>query len=270
AKNPVTSRPTIRPDNLTWETARTANFGLDLVALNSKLTFTGDIYTRKTLNMYTVGPTLPDIFGAESPKGNYADLTTNGYEISIGYNDQFNIANKPFRFSVKAGLADYRSTIDRYNNTTGAITDYYAGQRVGDVWGYVTQGLFQSQEEIDAAPKQTLIKSSNSGVVYPGDVRFADLDGNGVIDYGSNTLSDHGDKTIIGNTEPRYIYNFNLNLNYSNFYVSAFFQGVGKQDWYPSNESIFWGQFNRPYNNLPTWHLNNYWTEDNRDAYLPR
>lgn len=270
AKNPVTSIPTIRPDNLTWETARTANFGLDLVALNSKLTFTGDIYTRKTLNMYTVGPTLPDIFGAASPKGNYADLTTNGYEISIGYNDQFNIANKPFRFSVKAGLADYRSTIDRYNNSTGVITDYYAGQRVGDIWGYVTQGLFQSQEEIDAAPKQTLIKSSNSGVVYPGDVRFADLDGNGVIDYGSNTLNDHGDKTIIGNTEPRYIYNFNLNLNYSNFYVSAFFQGVGKQDWYPSNESIFWGQFNRPYNNLPTWHLNNYWTEDNRDAYLPR
>ena len=45
---------------------------------------------------------------------------------------------------------------------------------------------------------------------------------------------------------------------------------MGKQDWYPSNESAFWGQYNRPYNNLPRWHLNNYWTEDNRDAYLPR
>jgi len=269
AKNPATNVPTVLPDNLTWETARTANFGFDLTALNNKLTVTGDIYTRKTLDMFTVGPTLPDVFGASSPKGNYADLTTNGYEISIGYNDQFTLANKPFSFAVKAGLADYRSTIDRYNGT-GVITDYYVGQRVGDIWGYVTQGLFQSQEEIDAAPSQTLIKSSNSGKVYPGDVRFADLDGNGVIDYGSNTVNDHGDKTIIGNSEPRYIYNFNLNFNYSNFYLSAFFQGVGKQDWYPSNESIFWGQFGRPYNNLPTWHLDNYWTEDNPDAYLPR
>src|SRR5690606_40323527 len=52
--------------------------------------------------------------------------------------------------------------------------------------------------------------------------------------------------------------------------MSAFFQGVGKQDWYPSNESIFWGQYNRPYNNLPVWHLNNYWTEDNRGADFPR
>ena len=52
---------------------------------------------------------------------------------------------------------------------------------------------------------------------------------------------------------------------------SAFFQGVGKQDWYPSNEaSTFWGQYNRPYNQMPSWHLGNYWTEDNPDAFLPR
>src|SRR5690606_33169884 len=150
------------------------------------------------------------------------------------------------------------------------LNDYYAGQRYGEIWGYVTQGLFQSQEEIDAAPKQTLIKSSNSGRVYPGDIRFADLDGNGVIDYGSNTLDSHGDKTIIGNSEPRYIYGLNLNLDYANVYVSAFFQGVGKQDWYPGNESIFWGQYNRPYNNLPAWHVDNYWTEDNPGGYFPR
>lgn len=48
------------------------------------------------------------------------------------------------------------------------------------------------------------------------------------------------------------------------------FDGVGKQDWYPSGESSFWGQYNRPYNQVPTWHLNNYWTEDNPNAYLPR
>ncbi|UIR57940.1 TonB-dependent receptor [Sphingobacterium sp. SRCM116780] len=269
-RNPYTSVPVVIPDNLTWETARTANVGIDISAIHSKLSFTGDIYQRKTLNMYTVGQQLPEIFGAASPKGNYADMTTSGFELSVGYKDNFDVNGNQFNWSLKGTLADYRSTIDRYNNETGILTDYYAGERLGEIWGYKTYGLFQNQAEIDGAPTQKLIKSSNSGKIYPGDVRFSDLDGNGVIDYGSNTLANHGDKTIIGNSEPRYIYGFNVNLDWNNVYFGTFFQGVGKQQWYPSNESIFWGQYNRPYNNLPTWHLDNYWTEENTDAYLPR
>lgn len=272
-----TSVPKVIPNNLTWETARTTNFGIDFSSLNGKLTFTGDLYQRKTLDMYTLSVELPDIFGAASPKGNYADMTTKGFELSLAYKDKFELNNSPFNWSVKATLADYRSTIDRYENKTGLLqTDryqedrYYQGQRLGEIWGYVTQGLFQNQAEIKDAPKQNVIKSSNSGVIYPGDLRFADLNHDGVINYGSNTIYDHGDKTIIGNYEPRYIYSFNINMDWKNVYFSTFFQGVGKQDWYPSNESIFWGQYNRPYNNLPEWHLNNYWTEDNPTAYLPR
>lgn len=269
-KNPYTGVPVVIPNNLTWETARTANIGLDLSAINNKLTFTADFYQRKTLNMYTVGMTLPDVFGAASPKGNYADMTTQGFELSLGYRDSFEASGSPFNWSVKGTLADYKSTIDRYNNETGNLSDYYIGQTLGEIWGYETQGLFQNQAEIDAAATQSLIKSSNSGKIYPGDVRFADLDGNGVIDYGTNTLTDHGDKRIIGNKEPRYIYSFNLNLDWKNVYISSFFQGVGKQQWYPGNESIFWGQYNRPYNNLPSWHVDNYWTEDNPNGYFPR
>lgn len=269
-KNRYTGVPAVIPNNLTWETARTANLGVDLSFLNNKLNFTGDVYRRQTLNMYTVGQQLPEVFGAASPKGNYADMTTTGFELTLAYRDQVNVADKPLGFGVRATLADYRSTIDRYYNETGNLNDYYAGQRYGEIWGYTTQGLFGSQEEIDAAASQTLIKSSNSGRVYPGDIRFADLDGNGAIDYGTNTLNNHGDLSVIGNSEPRFIYGLNLNLDYAGVYMSAFFQGVGKQDWYPSNESIFWGQYNRPYNNLPVWHLNNYWTEDNPGAYFPR
>ncbi|MGJ1410254.1 SusC/RagA family TonB-linked outer membrane protein [Sphingobacterium thalpophilum] len=276
-KPSYTSVPKVIPNNLTWETARTANFGVDFSSLNGKLTFTGDIYQRKTLNMYTLSVELPDIFGAASPKGNYADMTTKGFELSIAYKDRFDLNSSPFNWSVKATLADYRSTIDRYENKAGLLQNdryqqdrYYEGQRLGEIWGYVTQGLFQNQAEIDRAPAQNVIKSSSSGKIYPGDVRFADLNGDGVIDYGSNTIYDHGDKTIIGNYEPRYIYGFNINMDWKNIYFSTFFQGVGRQHWYPSNESIFWGQYNRPYNNLPEWHLNNYWTEDNPNAYLPR
>ena len=111
---------------------------------------------------------------------------------------------------------------------------------------------------------------SSKRITYPGDVKIKDLNGDHVIDYGNNTVDDHGDKTVIGNALPRYAYSINLSGDWNNFFLSAFFQGVGKQDWYPSSECIFWGQYNRPYNNMPTWHQGNYWTEDNTDAYLPR
>lgn len=269
-RNPSTSAPGVIPDNLTWETARTSNIGIDVAALNNKLIFTADVYVRKTLDMYTVGQTLPDVFGAGSPKGNYADLTTRGFEMTLGYTNHFNMADKLFKYNVKATLADYVTKIDRYNNQTGALSDYYVGQTLGEIWGYETYGLFRSQEEIDSAPSQILLKSSNSGKYYPGDIRFVDLNNDGVIDYGDNTIYNPGDRKVIGNKDPRYIYSFQGSADWSNFFLSFFFQGVGKQDWYPGNEAIFWGQYNRPYNKLPEWHLNNYWTEDNPEAYLPR
>ena len=269
-KNKYTSAPGVMPDGLTWETATTTDIGADFGTLNGRLRFSGDYYIRKTTDMYTVGETLPDIFGATSPKGNYADMTTRGWEITLTWRDQFQLADKPFNYEIRGTLSDYISTIDRYNNKDGKLSDYYAGQRVGEIWGYVTEGLFQSQEEIDNHADQTLIQSSSQRVTYPGDVKIKDLNGDGVIDYGQNTVDDHGDKTIIGNSLPRFAYSVNLSANWNNFFFSAFFQGVGRQHWYPSNECIFWGQYNRPYNNLPEWHLDNYWTEDNRDAYLPR
>lgn len=269
-RNPSTSAPGVIPNNLTWETAQTSNFGIDVAALNNKLTFTADAYVRKTLDMYTVGQTLPDVFGASSPKGNYADLTTKGFELTLGYNNHALVAGKRLNYNLKATLADYTTKIDKYNNQTGSLNDYYVGQTIGEIWGYETQGLFQSQEEIDSAPSQLLIKSSASGKIYPGDIRFADINGDGVIDYGDNTIYNPGDRKVIGNRDPRYIYSFQGGADYKNFFVSVFFQGVGRQHWYPSNESIFWGQYNRPYNKLPEWHLNNYWTEENTDAYLPR
>ena len=269
-KNKYTSAPAVMPDGLTWETATTTDVGLDFGMLNNRLQFNGDYYIRKTTDMYTVGETLPDVFGASSPKGNYADMTTKGWEITLTWRDQFTLAEKPFNYEIRGTLSDYISTIDRYNNQTGNLDDYYAGKRVGEIWGYVTEGLFKDQADIDSHADQTLIQSSSKRITYPGDVKIKDLNGDHVIDYGNNTVDDHGDKTVIGNALPRYAYSINLSGDWNNFFLSAFFQGVGKQDWYPSGESSFWGQYNRPYNQVPTWHLNNYWTEDNPNAYLPR
>lgn len=275
AKRRLTSAPSMIPDNIGWERSQTLDVGVDAEFFRGRLSFTGDYYIRKTLDMYTVGPTLPDTFGASSPKGNYADMSTYGYELSVGWNDSFNMAGKPFNYGVKATLADYYTIIDRYNNASRKLSDYYAGQRLGEIWGFVCNGLFQSQDEIDAAfdgtgYKNPLHTTTQSGITLPGDPKFEDLDHNHTISKGAETVDDPGDMTVIGNSEPRYVYSFNLNASWNGFSVSAFFQGIGKQDWYPGKECAWWGQYNRPYNNVYIWQLDNYWTEDNPDAYLPR
>lgn len=281
-----TSLPSEIPESLTWETSKTVDVGLDLGFLSDRLTFVGDFYNRKTLNMYTVGPTLPDVFGASSPKGNYADMTTRGYEFSLQWKDQFSLGGKPFNYSIRGTLADYTSTIDKYNNATknlgtNAAPNYYEGMRVGEIWGFQSDGLWQTEADIDAAEAgakaagqkyyNPLMQTSKTYKLYRGDIKVVDRNGNGYIDRGANTADDPGDRMIIGNTAPRYMYSFTLSADWNNFFFSVFFQGVGKQDWFPSNEaSTFWGQYNRPYNMMPMWHVDNYWTEENPGAYLPR
>ena len=282
----VTSAPTPIPDNLTWETSQTFDVGIDLSLFRDRLNITADWYNRKTLDMYIVGTTLPDVFGASVPKGNFGEMTTTGFELSVGWRDRFQMGGKPFNYSIKATLADYVSTIDKYNNATKSIgtnntPSYYEGMTIGELWGFTVNGLWQTNDEIDAAEAKAkaagqkyynpLTQTDKAYKLYPGDAKYEDLNGNGYIDRGAGTVDDPGDRRIIGNKDPRYIYNFNLSADWNGIFVSAFFQGVGKQDWMPSNEaSNFWGQYNRPYNQMPTWHIGNYWTEDNPDAYLPR
>ena len=282
-----TSAPSPIPESLTWETAQTLDGGIDLGLFSGRLSFTGDIYSRKTLNMYTVGPTLPDVYGASSPKGNFAEMTTRGFEIALGWDDSGTLAGKPFKYGIHATLADYVSKIDKYNNKLKSLnnnaymTNYYEGMVLGELWGFVCNGLYQNQTEIDAdeakaaaagqAHYNPLMQQTESYMLYPGDMRFEDLNGNGYIDRGKNTAEDSGDRKIIGNSEPRFIYSFGFDVEWAGIFANAFFQGVGKQDWYPDNESsAFWGMYNRPYNQMPSWHLGNYWTEENPNAYLPR
>ncbi|MFT3948576.1 MAG: TonB-dependent receptor [Agriterribacter sp.] len=271
ALNKSTSAPSPIPTGLTWERATTADIGLDFSMLNDRLSFTGDYYVRKTTDMYVAGPTLPDIFGAASPKGNYADMTTKGFEVSLTWHDKFQVAGKPLKYQVRGSLFDYVSTIDKYYNPDKRFTDYYDGMTIGELWGFRTDGLFQE----DPAPTDyinTIFKASADAVWRAGDVKISNLDQSrdNMITKGAQTLSNPGDMTIIGNTEPRYQYSFTLSADWNGFFFSAFLYGTGKQNWYPGTESAFWGQYNRGYNQMPAWHLGNYWTEDNPDAYLPR
>lgn len=266
-----TSQPGVLPDGLTWETATTKDLGLDLVMLKSRLTLAGDVYNRKTTDMYTVGKTLPSIFGTTVPKGNYADMKTIGWELSLAWKDQLLVKGKPFDYGIGVWVSDYQSTILKYNNTTKSLTDYYEGQKLGEIWGYTNDGYWNSGNVTKAAASQALFKASNSGTWLPGDIKFKDLTGEGVINNGDNTATNPGDRRIIGNSTPRYTFGINLNAGWQGFFFSAFFQGVGKQDWYPGSEAdAFWGQYNRPYNYAMQYQVGNIWSESNPNAYFPR
>ena len=266
--------PNIVPNSLTWEKSTTYDIGLDVDMLSNRLSMVFDYYQRYTTDMYTVGPTLPAVLGAATPKGNNAEMKTKGWELSIMWRDNFTLANKPFNYSVKAMLWDSRTWVTKFNNPTKLLSTYYEGQEIGTIWGYHIEGLFKDQAEIDAHADQSKLKVSATNILKPGDLKFADLDKSGTVDNGQNTLDDHGDLKVIGNTTPRYQFGLNLSANWNGIGISAFFQGVGKRNWYPHRESaFFWGQYDRPYSYMLKEHTgNNVWTEENQntDAYWPR
>ncbi|MEG2061915.1 MAG: SusC/RagA family TonB-linked outer membrane protein, partial [Alistipes sp.] len=264
------------PSGLTWEKATTYDIGLDVDLLNNRLNFVGDYYWRYTTDMYTVGKTLPAVFGNLPPKGNYADMKTTGWEVSLGWRDSFRLGDRDFHYGIRAMVWDSRSYITRFNNTTKKLTDYYDGMEVGEIWGLQVAGLFQDDEEVKSWANQSdfFVVNRNGNQFQAGDLKFSDLDGSGAIDYGKNTVDNPGDMRKIGNSTPRYSYGLTLNASYAGVGISLFFQGVGKRDWYPStNSAYFWGNYNRPYSYMPEKHTgNNIWTPQNQnsEAFWPR
>ena len=270
-KPQFTTNPNVIPEGLTWETATTKNIGIDLSMFDNKLTFNADAYIRETKDMFTVGLTLPAVFGASSPRGNYADLETKGWEAILSYRDRINLSKGPLTYNIRLTMSDNLSEIKKYNNPQLLLSDYYAGQVLGEIWGYQTAGFFTSAEDVKNSATQNLFRSANSGVWYPGDIKFVDTDKDGQITPGTSRVTNPGDRSIIGNSSPRYTFGIMLGAEWKNFFFSAFLQGVGKQDWFPSREAnLFWGQYNRPYGGIPKSQLGNIWKEDNVNAYFPR
>jgi TonB-linked SusC/RagA family outer membrane protein len=266
----LTDQPNVLPDNLTWEKATTLDFGVDVSFLSNRLDFNGDWYIRNTENMFTNGPTLPAVFGTSVPKGNYADLKTKGWEAVVSWRDRVKVLKSDLKYGIRFTLADYQAEITRYNNPTKLLSDYYVGQQLGEIWGYVNDGYFTASNLAEGS-KQATIKSSNSGAVLPGDIKFADLNKDGTINTGANTVSNPGDRKIIGNATPRYTYGVLVDLEWKNFFFSAFLQGVGQQNWWPGAEmDAFWGPYNRPYNRVPSEMVDKIWSETNPEAYFPR
>lgn len=264
-------KPAVLPNGLTWEKSTTLDIGLDAEMLKRRLTATFDWYQRKTTDMITFGQPLPSVFGASAPRGNFADLITKGWELSVNWTDQIRM-KKPLTYGLRFTLADNVSHITKFYNPNNLLSAYYEGQRIGDIWGFETEGFFESQEDISKHADQSYFVVSNNNKLLPGDIKFRDLNNDGKVNNGNNTLNDPGDQRIIGNSSIRLPYGITGDIGWNNFSLSLFFQGVGNRDWFPSREAaFFWGQSNRPYSFLPTFNLNR-WTEENQSqsAYFPR
>lgn len=261
---------------MTWETAQQWDFGFDLTMLGNRLNLTVDGYIRDTKDMLTDGVDLPGVYGADLPDMNAADLRTKGYEITLNWRDRLTLGNKPFEYSVGLNLSDYKSVITKYDNENKTFAkDYYEGMEIGEIWGYVTDGLFQTDEEAKAYAEKvdlSYVLKGQIGGWQAGDVKFVDLDGDGKVGIGSNNVDNPGDRKILGNSLPSFSYGISASAQWNGFDVSAFFQGTGNHYWYPAGQSMpFWGPYSYPYLSfLQKDFLADVWTAENTDAYFPR
>lgn len=234
SKQNTSGMPGIVSSNMTWERVRQWNVGLDFGAFNNRLTGSFDYFTRTTLDMIGPAPEMPSILGTGVPQINNCDMKSYGWEFEIGWRDQIS----DFSYGVKLVLSDAQQKITRYPNDTKALSSYYSGRKLGDIWGYVTKGIAQTQEEMN----EHLVNNkpswgSNWGA---GDIMYQDLTGDGQVNSGQNTLANPGDRKILGNSTPRYKYGIFLDAAFKGFDFSVFFQGVGKRD-YNLGGAYFWG-----------------------------
>jgi hypothetical protein len=253
----VTASGLVSP-SLTWETVTTQNVGLDITLFKQRLDITADAYIRDTKDMLmTVG--YPDVLGTTAPKENAADLRTKGWDLSVTWHDKI---GKDWKYGLNIAVWDNQTEITKYENPSGALSDYYVGKKIGEIWGYVTEGIFQTNEEVASSPVQSQLGSNWKA----GDIRYADLNGDLKITAGSNTLSDPGDRKIIGNTTPRYSFGISPDIKYKNWSLNLFFQGLFR-DFLPSSSA--WNGF-YPYNTdyVDKYYLTECWSEDNPDAYF--
>ncbi|WP_091392049.1 SusC/RagA family TonB-linked outer membrane protein [Arachidicoccus rhizosphaerae] len=252
--------PGLVDPNITWETAATLDFGMDMTLFN-KLDISFDWYNRTTSDILVDGDKFPAVLGAASPTKNSGELKTVGWDLTVGYKDRTDYG---LNYSLNFVLSDYQTEITKFdNNPNMLLSTLYVGQKMGDIWGYQSVGIFQNQDQIDKATSQKLI---NSGVWYPGDMQYANLNGDSVISGGAGTLADHGDRRIIGNSTPRYQFGLNSNFSWNGFDLNIFFQGVGKRDVYIS-DNLFWGAIAGGSGTREVYE--NSWTPDRPSALYP-
>jgi len=252
---------------VTWEKVENIDVGIDFALFGSRLNGSFDVYQRNTRDM--LGPTLDvaDMYGTTPPLSNNADLRNRGWELSLNWKGSF---SDQLSYSIGGLISDSKSIVTRYQNPTGSnpSATWYEGKTVGEIWGYRTSGIIQDAAQADNYNK--LDRSFLSSIPWkPGDLAYSDLNGDGKINRGANTIGNMGDLTIIGNATPRYLYSLNGSISWKGLSLYMLWQGVGKRDFAPQvADAYFWGSGSLAQVTVFKQHLD-YWTPDNPNAYYP-
>lgn len=220
----ISNAPGIVSKTLTWERVQSWNLGLDFGMLNNRLQGSFDYFVRDTKDMVGPPPPLTSLLGTARPATNNTDLRSYGWELELRWRDQI----KDFRYGAKLMLSDNIVEVTRYYNPTLNIDNRYSGRREGDIWGYTTVGIAKSANEMNEHLKKN--KPAWGDTWAEGDIMYADLNGDGQVNAGKNTLTDSGDVRVIGNSSPRYSFSFTADASWKGFDFSIMLQGIGKRD----------------------------------------
>ncbi len=247
-------------ENISWETTESFDLGVDAVLLDNRLRVSADYYQKKTKDML-LELEIPDYIGFDNPEQNTGIMDTKGWELELAWNDRIG----DFSYSLSANVSDFKSVMGDLGGIEFLGSQVkFEGSEYNEWYGYVSEGLYQSQEEVD----NSAVLNSN---VSPGDIKYKDISGPDGIPDG--IISSDYDRQLLGGSLPRYMYGGNIRLGYKNFDFSMVFQGVGKQNVRMSTMMVQpvyenWGSVQKLIDG-------NYWSaynseEENMSAKYPR
>ncbi len=273
-----TQMPTLVSEKLRWEVVTTLDIGFDARFFDDEIGVTFDWYNRKTSDILTTA-NLPSTLGADAPYENMGAIATKGWEVAVDWRHTF---RNGFHLGLTATLTDYQTKVIKWTNNT-TIPTYSAGSGwysstyfkegmiLGDIWGlqfdrFLTEDDFNTDGSLKSGiPDQSQV-FPDGYTFAPGDVLYKDIDGNGIIEKGTQT-TDPGDMSVIGNCLPRYEFGFNIDAAWKGFDLNLFFQGVGKRNlWAAGNQVLPGFTSGEPY----YVGAEDYWTPENTDAFYPR
>jgi len=246
--------------NITWETTRSTGIGIDLNLFKDRLQIKADYFDKQTEDML-LAVQIPDFLGFDNPDQNAGNMKTVGWEMQASWHDNIGSLNYDLSFN----MSDFKSTMGDLAGTE-FIGDKIVieGSRYNEWYGYKTDGLFQSDEEIENSA------TINSNVSL-GDIKYVDISGpDGEPD---GKISPEYDKKLLGGSLPHLMFGGNIKLSYKGISLGITFQGVGKQN------SRITPMMVRPltsnWGNIPALIDGKYWShyntsEQNTKAIYPR
>ncbi len=279
--------PTAVSSTVTWQDITTLDLGFDARLFNGAFGVAFDWFRRDTENMIVPQEGIPPTFGIGAPQGNFGSLRTKGIEIQLDYAHRF---ESGLTINVVATLADATTKITKYGSTK-SIDSWYVGKTYGEIWGYESDRLYQKDDFVYDNNGELVSVTSEDGFTInqladenaatqgklqagnfyfgPGDVKFKDLNGDGVINDGIRSIENHGDLKVIGNFTPRYEYSFRVGADFKGIDLSIFMQGIGERHVWGNGFLAIPG-FNSSDGAMPQAIAGDFWREDRTNAFYPR